>query len=186
LLLFSSCLQLTRWISEHDFSNRESEFTDPSPFCPLIMFQFANAVNKTAHFIRQEIGCSSMFETVLYLGYPDVRHFIALVALIKTGHKILLSSHRNSVAGHVDLAKQTDCGIMLYTSGFPVSSILDHCRMESICMPELGYLLDDTPCLLYPFDKTFEEAKDQPCECIEQVFLNFAYLFFEDTFVILT
>jgi len=49
---------------------------------------FANAINKTAHFIQQEIGRSSMFETIMYIGFPDLRHYIALVALMKTGHKV--------------------------------------------------------------------------------------------------
>ncbi|KAF2267571.1 acetyl-CoA synthetase-like protein [Lojkania enalia] len=124
---------------------------------------FANAINKTAHFIHREIGRSSMFETVLYMGYPDVRHFVVLVALMKTGHKVLFSSHRNSVAGHADLIKKTDCTILVHTSGFPVSGILEKCRMESLCMPEVDYLLDDTPCELYPYTRTWEEGRNHPC-----------------------
>lgn len=123
---------------------------------------FSKAINRTAHFIQREIGRSSMFETVMYLGYPDVRHFIVLVALIKTGHKVLFSSHQNSVAGHTSLVKRTDCTILLHTDGFPVSGILETSRMESLCMPELEYLLDDSPCPAYPYDKTFEEAKHHP------------------------
>jgi acyl-CoA synthetase (AMP-forming)/AMP-acid ligase II len=34
--------------------------------------------------------------------------------------------------------------------------------MESLCMPELDYLLDDSPCEPYPYDKTFDEAKNHP------------------------
>ncbi|PVI01075.1 acetyl-CoA synthetase-like protein [Periconia macrospinosa] len=125
---------------------------------------FANAVNKTAHFIRREIGCSAMFETVMYMGHQDIRHFIILVALMKTGHKVLFSSHRNSVAGHAELIKQSDCGILLYTSGFSVNLLLESCRMESVCIPELDYLLnDDALCDDFPYEKTFEEAKIHPC-----------------------
>lgn len=62
-------------------------FSYPASPASLRVFQdvtfrtFANAVNKTAHFIQREIGRGSMFETVMYMGFPDVRHFIALVAL---------------------------------------------------------------------------------------------------------
>jgi len=42
---------------------------------------YADAVNKTAHFIEKEIGRSDSFETVMYLGFPDLRTFIVLVAL---------------------------------------------------------------------------------------------------------
>jgi acyl-CoA synthetase (AMP-forming)/AMP-acid ligase II len=124
---------------------------------------FANAINKTAHFIHQEIGRSSMFETVMYMGFPDVRHYIVLVALMKTGHKALFSSHRNSVAAHADLIRKTDCTILLHSSGFPVSGILEKCRMESLVMPELDYLLDDTPSEPYPYRYSWEEAKNHPC-----------------------
>ncbi|ORY14412.1 hypothetical protein BCR34DRAFT_646399 [Clohesyomyces aquaticus] len=123
---------------------------------------FANAINKTAHFIHKEIGRSSMFETVLYMGYPDVRHWIILVALIKTGHRVLYSSHRNSVAGHADLVKKTGCTILIHTREFPVCGILEKCRLEILCMPELDFLLDDTPCDHYPYTKTWEEAKNDP------------------------
>jgi acyl-CoA synthetase (AMP-forming)/AMP-acid ligase II len=67
------------------------------------------------------------------------------------------------MAGHADLIKRTDCTILLHTSGFPVSGILEKCRMETLCMPELEYLLDETSCPPYPYHKTFEEAKQEPC-----------------------
>ncbi|KAF2122675.1 hypothetical protein BDV96DRAFT_608614 [Lophiotrema nucula] len=124
---------------------------------------FANAINKTAHFIHQEIGRSSMFETVMYMGYPDVRHYIVLVALMKTGHKVLFSSHRNSVAGHADLIRKTDCTVLMHTAGFPANGILEKCRMETLCMPELDYLLDDAICEPYPYTRTWEEAQKHPC-----------------------
>ncbi|CAI6332749.1 unnamed protein product [Periconia digitata] len=108
-----------------------------------------------------------MFETVMFMGHQDIRYFIILVALMKTGHKVLLSSHHNSVAGHAELIKQSDCGIMLYASGFPVHPILERCRMESVCIPELDYLLDDAmSCEEFPYEKTFDEAKMHPCMVI--------------------
>ncbi|KAF1965986.1 acetyl-CoA synthetase-like protein [Bimuria novae-zelandiae CBS 107.79] len=128
---------------------------------------FANSINKTARFIEREIGRSSMFETVMYIGHPDVRYFIVLLALIKTGHKVLFSSHRNSVAGHADLIRRTDCTILLYTTGFPVTGILEATRMESLCMPELDYLLDDSIYTKpYPYNKTFDQAMHHPCMVI--------------------
>jgi hypothetical protein len=54
--------------------------------------QFANAINKTAYFIQREIGRSSMFETVLFMGQPDVRHFILFVALY-----VLITIERDQV-----------------------------------------------------------------------------------------
>lgn len=37
--------------------------------------------------------------------------------------------------------------------------------MEVVSMPELDYLLnDDMPCDEFPYEKTFEEAKNCPCK----------------------
>lgn len=76
---------------------------------------------------------------------------------------MLFSSHRNSLSGHANLIRQTNCAILLYTAGFPVSGILERCRLEAVQVPELATLLDDSPCELYPYGKTFEEAKHDPC-----------------------
>lgn len=124
---------------------------------------YANAINRTAHFIEKEIGRSASFETVLYLGFPDLRAFIVLIALIKTGYKALFSSFQNSLAAHTELIKQTDCTILLHTAGYPISAILEKNRMNTVCVPELECLLCETPCEPYPFIKTFDEAKHDPC-----------------------
>ncbi|KAF2034777.1 acetyl-CoA synthetase-like protein [Setomelanomma holmii] len=121
---------------------------------------FANAIDKTARFIQKEIGRNSTFETVLYMGYPDIRHFIILVALIKTGHKVLFSSHRNSIAGHANLIQKTRCATLIHSDGFPVAEILATCQIKTACMPDLDILLADTPSDHYPYSKTFDEAKD--------------------------
>jgi len=137
-----------------------------------------------------------MFETVMYMGHPDIRQFIVLIALMKTGHKashppdlrvpylflssfflhvlhtvpfakakqVLYSAHQNSVAAHADLIRRTDCTILLHSRGFPTSAIAQHCRMETLCVPDMEYLLDDSaPCDHYPYEKSWDEAKHHPC-----------------------
>lgn len=76
---------------------------------------------------------------------------------------MLVSSHRNSLAGHANLIRQSNCKILLRTEGFPVSGILERCRLEDIQIPELATLLNKSPCEVFPFNKTFEEAKHDPC-----------------------
>ncbi|KAH7347005.1 hypothetical protein BKA66DRAFT_614447 [Pyrenochaeta sp. MPI-SDFR-AT-0127] len=124
---------------------------------------YANAINKTAHFISKEIGRSTSFDAVMYLGFPDLRAFIVLVALIKTGYKALFSSYHNSLAAHTELIRQTDCAILLHTADYPVSGILEKNRMESVCLPELEWLLSGSLCEPYAYNKTFDEAKHNPC-----------------------
>ncbi|KAH9866909.1 hypothetical protein IAQ61_007498 [Plenodomus lingam] len=124
---------------------------------------YANAINKTAYFIEREIGRSTSFETVMYLGFPDIRCFIILVALIKTGHKALFSSYHNSLAAHTDLIQRTNCTVLLHTHGLPVAGILEKNRMKSVRMVELEALINETPIENYPYTKSFEEAKYEPC-----------------------
>lgn len=42
--------------------------------------QFANAVNRTAHLLQRHIGISSETKTFMYMGFPDLRTYIVLVA----------------------------------------------------------------------------------------------------------
>ncbi|KAF3034545.1 hypothetical protein E8E11_003265 [Didymella keratinophila] len=125
--------------------------------------KFANAVNRMARFLQWHVGTGNVTKTFMYMGFPDLRAYIVLVAAMKTGHKVLFSSHRNSLAGHANLINQTNCTILLHTAGFPVSGILQRCRLDTLQAPELATLLDDTPCEPFPYTKTFEEAKHDPC-----------------------
>ncbi|KAJ8119138.1 hypothetical protein OPT61_g31 [Boeremia exigua] len=124
---------------------------------------FANAVNKMAYFVQRRVGVSSECPTFMYMGYPDIRTHITLVAAMKTGHRVLFSSHRNSLTGHTNLIRQTNCTILLHTAGFPISGILERNRMEAMQVPELAVLLGDSPCEPFPYNKTYEQAKHDQC-----------------------
>lgn len=39
--------------------------------------------------------------------------------------------------------------------------------METLCMPELDYLLNEIPCEHYPYTRSFEEARQHPCLVIQ-------------------
>ena len=49
---------------------------------------FSNAVNRCAHWIIRTLGRSSHFEPLAYLGAPDLRYQIFLIAAAKTGHVV--------------------------------------------------------------------------------------------------
>jgi hypothetical protein len=71
------------------------------------------------------------------------------------------------MAVHIELMRQTDCTLMLYTAGFPIAGILEKSRMESVCLPELETLLHESPYNLYSYNKTFEEAGRDPCFVVQ-------------------
>ena len=64
----------------------------------------------------------------------------------------------------MNLVSQTHCNILLHTAGFPVSrNLSEKYQLRTVTVPELDVLLDDTPCEHFPYTKTFQEAKFDPC-----------------------
>ncbi|KAL8951795.1 MAG: hypothetical protein Q9222_002244 [Ikaeria aurantiellina] len=48
----------------------------------------ANAVTRTAHWLRQELGKPRGFDTIAYLAVPDIRNMLLALAVSKVGFKI--------------------------------------------------------------------------------------------------
>lgn len=124
--------------------------------------RYANAINQMAWFIHDKFGPSQKFDTIAYMGIPDVRYQIIEVAVIKTGHKVLFSSHMNSVAGHLALIDKTNAQIMLSASEVKTDDLLSARPMRHAVIPGLDDILNAPLIKNYPYDKTFDEAKDDP------------------------
>ncbi|RYP43593.1 hypothetical protein DL770_011588 [Monosporascus sp. CRB-9-2] len=125
--------------------------------------RFANAINKLAWFIVNSIGRSSTFETIAYLGTPDIRYHMMQMASCKTGHKVLFSSQLNSLDVHLTLMKQTECKALFSAVGVRVDDILAERPMSHATVPDLDELLngeDRAPS--FPYTKTYEEAAQDP------------------------
>lgn len=125
---------------------------------------FASAIDKMAWFIERQLGKSSAFETIAYLGVSDIRYHIIQMAVCKTGHKVLFSSLLNSSHVHVSLMHQSDCTVLLSAVGVHINDIVNEFpSLKHVAIPELHELLDKTdrppP---YPYHKTFEQAKYDP------------------------
>lgn len=84
------------------------------------------------------------------------------MAVCKTGHKVLFSSQINTKDFHVSLLEQTDCKIFFSGLGVHVDDILAARPMKHVVIPDLEELLDQTKAPHYPYEKTFEEAKNDP------------------------
>ena len=125
---------------------------------------FANAINKLAWFIERHVGRSSTFETIAYLGVPDIRYHMIQMAVCKTGHKVLFSSQLNSLYVHSLLMRQTECVALFSAVGVHVDDILaDIPSLVHARVPDLDDLLNkDDRAPLYPYTKTFEEARFDP------------------------
>ncbi|KAI0174067.1 hypothetical protein BJ166DRAFT_136181 [Pestalotiopsis sp. NC0098] len=124
---------------------------------------FANAINKLAHFIEKAFGRSDKFETIMYLGIPDIRYYMLPYAACKTGHKVLFSSPLNPLETHLSLIERTDCTAILLARGVYARDILNNHPMPKTEIPELDDLLDLSDVApLYPYTKSYEEAKAEP------------------------
>lgn len=124
--------------------------------------KFANAINQMAWFIHDKLGPSDHFETMAYMGMPDIRYHILQMAAAKTGYKVLFSSHMNSLAGHLSLMERTNATILLAASQVKVDDIIAARPMKYQTIPELDSILAADPIERYPYNKTFEEAKNDP------------------------
>lgn len=57
-------------------------------FRDVTVSQMSLAVNAMAWWLERKIGKSSTFETVSYLGPPDIRYAIVFLAAVKCGYKV--------------------------------------------------------------------------------------------------
>ena len=57
-------------------------------FRDVTMLEIAQAVNKLAWWIEMNLGRSTVFETVAYIGPSDLRYAIVFLAAVKCGYKV--------------------------------------------------------------------------------------------------
>ena len=76
---------------------------------------------------------------------------------------MLFLSPRNTVDGHLNVLNGVDCNILLSAKHTNVEFITNRREMRTFIVPELEELLDESPVNVYPYGKTFDEARMDPC-----------------------
>ena len=66
------------------------------------------------------------------------------MACAKTGYKALLSSHTNSLAGHLHLMAESEAGALLSAFGVKTADIMAARPMKHALIPELQDLLSSS------------------------------------------
>ncbi|ENH73619.1 Linear gramicidin synthase subunit D [Fusarium oxysporum f. sp. cubense race 1] len=120
---------------------------------------FANSINRLCGWLDSQLGSPAGPKTIAYIGQNDLRYFIMMIASTKLGHRLLLSSPRNSVEGHVSLIKQSGCEFWIASSGLDHHEFLQDLQIPSVEAPELPQLLDPTPVKPYVYQKSWNEGK---------------------------
>ncbi|KAJ5746276.1 Male sterility NAD-binding [Penicillium odoratum] len=126
---------------------------------------FANAVNRTAWWLESELGKGSLFPTVGYFGpRNDFRYILLIFGCIKAGYKVLLPSPRNSIEATVAVLNASKCDIWVSPKEQPemLPQLLSHRSMKVIEIPDTDELLSVEPVPDHPYNKTFQEAADDP------------------------
>ena len=72
-------------------------------------------------------------------------------------------SPKNSDAGHLNILEKSDCHIFLTAKNARFDHVLSQRKMKTATVPELQELLDNDQVPLYPYTKTFEQARKDPC-----------------------
>ncbi|KAI9750497.1 MAG: Transmembrane osmosensor [Chaenotheca gracillima] len=125
---------------------------------------FANAVNRIAWWLESELGKGSSFQTVGYIGPHDIRYVLLVLGCIKAGYKTLLTSPRNSIEASLAVLAASDCNIWVLPSEQPkfLPELLDLRPMKVLNIAEVEDILRAEPVPHYAYDKTFEEASNEP------------------------
>ncbi|KAL8793203.1 MAG: hypothetical protein Q9195_004233 [Heterodermia aff. obscurata] len=156
-------------------------------FRDVTFSQVAQAVNSLAYVLQSTFGptLNYDFETLTYIGVPDLRYSIVFYAAVKCGYKVwllevsnrsgivfpklisvkvLLPSPRNPATTNLSLMKQTKSTKILYTS--ELEAILQNllASVQDIQCATVGSLdsLLEANGPSFPFGPDFDEAVRQP------------------------
>ncbi|KUJ12451.1 NRPS-like enzyme [Mollisia scopiformis] len=116
-----------------------------------------------ALYAEYPVSPSTYDEVLTYVGPNDFRYTVLVLAAVKVGYVLFLTSPRNSLAAHLKLFHQLNCTKLLYPEPKPasVSAILESHYMQHFAVPSVEDLLGiEYP--VYPYDKKFEEAMSEP------------------------
>lgn len=96
-----------------------------------------------AHWMASQLGLPTKDEPVAYMGIGDSRYLITILAAMKTGYKVLLTSPRNSPEGQLFLLESTQCRKFLFTSELQgqVDALARQVTLKPVQVPELDDLL---------------------------------------------
>ncbi|KAK6221183.1 hypothetical protein QIS74_04912 [Colletotrichum tabaci] len=124
--------------------------------------QYADGINKTAHWLDKTFGKSVDNETVAYSGPSDVRYAFLFAASVKTGRKFLVPDGRFMKDGLDALLESSNCKIWLYDEGgaFSPGPELEASGIDVEQFQSLDWCLTAQGTEPYAYDKTYEEAKD--------------------------
>ncbi|RYP43738.1 hypothetical protein DL768_009730 [Monosporascus sp. mg162] len=127
--------------------------------------KLASAIDKVAWWLQKEIGRSSSFETIGYVGPHDLRYVLVTHGCIKAGYQVgNIDQEFDCIEGSLALLDRTSCKYWISPTQQPqnLPEILAQHPMKVLSIQDVEGLLDATDVPYYPYEKTFEEAATEP------------------------
>lgn len=123
----------------------------------------ANIINGLAWWLVDQLGTGQKGEALTYVGPNDVRLTAFVIAAIKSGYVLFLTSPRNSLTAHHALFDALECKTLVTTDPMPspALAIIDAVRPRVLTAPSMDELFAK-PYQPYVYNKTFKEARWDP------------------------
>ncbi|KJR88497.1 NRPS-like enzyme [Sporothrix schenckii 1099-18] len=135
-------------------------------FRDITFRQLAGAVNATSWSMARQVGTSTSFGVMAYLGVSDIRYAVYLFAAIKTGHQLMIPSVRNALPQHQAVFAEAACRIVHYTPEMAavVGQLKDAMPdLQAFRVPPLDDLLAaGTTAAHFPYTRTWAAARTDP------------------------
>ncbi|KAI5925742.1 putative NRPS-like enzyme [Camillea tinctor] len=127
--------------------------------------QLANIINGLAWWLVERLGPGQdqNQEVLTYVGPNDVRLTALLLATIKAGYALFLTSPRNSPAAHQSLFAALECKTLVTTAPTPPSAqaVIDAVNPRQLAVPSVDELVQK-PYPHFVYKKTYEEGRLDP------------------------
>ncbi|KAK0105234.1 hypothetical protein ONS95_004375 [Cadophora gregata] len=138
---------------------------DPSEgFHSISYARIANAVNRAAWWLDSGLTSQEEKENPFaYFGANDLRYVIFLMAMMKTGRKMLFASTRNLVRAQLSLFSKINCRAIVFCSSLNQSfqPLIAASELRHIQAPKLEDLLAEDPVPHYTYDATWESLSNE-------------------------
>ncbi|RYC56734.1 hypothetical protein CHU98_g9467 [Xylaria longipes] len=123
----------------------------------------SNAINRASWWLSESLGLANTSEVFSYIGPNDLRYSIFLVAAIKCGYQMMISSPRNSREYQVELLQRSNSKTVLCARSHTryIEELQDEDNLDLFfaLVPELSEILEDTEVVVYPFNKSYSEIR---------------------------
>ncbi|KAI8951166.1 hypothetical protein F4801DRAFT_301452 [Xylaria longipes] len=133
-------------------------------FRDISIADMARCANFMAKWIENLYGRTQSFETISYIGIPDLRGAVVFLAAVKCGYKLLLPSPRNPPSTNASLMEQTNCTKLIHAA--EVSPLVKQLEdtipsLQTTIVPSFDEMMTSNP-EHYPYYKSFDECYSEP------------------------